>query len=339
MKQRTPGSSPTLQQFVMRRERAFAGATGDFTFLMNGIALAAKIISREVNKAGLVDILGLTGRRNVQGEDVQKLDEFSNETMIMSLERTETVCVMASEEAADPIPVSPPYECGKYVVLFDPLDGSSNIDVGAPIGSIFSIYRRESGDGPGGLADILRPGTDLVASGYVIYGSSTVFLYSTGEGVHAFTLDPSLGEFLLHDEAMTMPEPARIYSINEANAPYWSEPVLRWLDSLKTEGRDVYTARYIGSLVADFHRNLLRGGIFAYTPDTKDPGKPQGKLRLLYEAIPLAFLAEGAGGAASDGTGRILEIQPQSLHQRTPLYIGNRDEVEKVELFHRQFGA
>jgi fructose-1,6-bisphosphatase I len=329
-----PGHAPTLTQFIIDRERDFADATGDFSFLMSGIALAAKLISREVNKAGLVDILGLTGRENVQGEEVQKLDDFANETMIRALERTETVCVMGSEEVEELVPVGPGYACGKYAVAFDPLDGSSNIDVGAPIGTIFSIYRREGGAGPGQPQDLLRPGIALVAAGYVIYGSSTMFLYSTGEGVHAFTLDPSLGEFLLHNEAIRFPERSAIYSVNEANAPYWHPPVRRWIESLKTKA-DAYTARYIGSLVADFHRNLLRGGIFAYPADTRDPGKPHGKLRLLYEAIPLAYLAEGAGGGASDGRRRILEIQPEALHQRTPLFIGNRSEVEKVERFHR----
>ncbi|MFQ5668926.1 MAG: class 1 fructose-bisphosphatase [Acidobacteriota bacterium] len=319
---------PTLTQFILERERSFIEATGDFTSLMSGIALSAKLISREVNKAGLVDILGLTGRRNVQGEAVQKLDDFAHHTVVHSLERTGTVCVMGSEEAEGPIPVHNPHDCGKYVVVFDPLDGSSNIDVGAPIGTIFSVLHRLGGTGPGRVEDLLQRGSEQVAAGYVIYGSSTMFIYSTGQGVHAFTLDPSLGEFLLSSEAMIIPEPSRIYSINEAHAATWEEPVRQWLHALKAAGS--HTARYIGSLVADFHRNLLRGGIFAYPADITRPEGPRGKLRLLYEAAPLAFLAEQAGGGATDGRRRILDIVPQDLHQRTPLFIGNRTAVAEV---------
>ncbi len=332
-----PTRSPTLTQFIRERESSAREASGEFTFLMNGIALAAKLIGQEVSKAGLVDILGLAGRRNVQGEEVQKLDEFAHTIMVRSLQRTGAVAVMGSEEAEDPIPVEPPSVCGKYAVLFDPLDGSSNIDVGAPIGTIFSVHRRLAGTGPGGMADLLRPGREQVAAGYVVYGSSTLFVYSTGQGVHGFTLDPGLGEFLLSSEDMRLPLRAPLYSINEANAAHWEPPVRRWVEALKAPGRKpALTARYIGSLVADFHRNLVRGGVFAYPADTKDPGKPRGKLRLLHEAAPLAFLAEQAGGAASDGERPILDIQPETLHQRTPLFIGSKDEVEAVERFHRE---
>lgn len=325
----------TLTQFIIDKEHASEGATGEFTFLMSSIALATKLISREVNMAGLVEILGLTGDRNVQGEQVQKLDLFANDTMVRTLQRSGTVCIMGSEEDADFIPIGPPHTCGKYVVVFDPLDGSSNIDVGAPIGTIFSIYRRRSAGGPGQASDLLRPGREQVAAGYVIYGSSTIFVYSTGKGVHCFTLDPSLGEFLLTDEGLRIPEPARIYSINDSNAPWWPEPVTRWVAGLREgAGKDRYTARYIGSLVADFHRNLLRGGVFAYPADARNPDLPTGKLRLLYEAAPLAFLARGAGGLASDGHRDILDIVPDSLHQRTPLYIGNRQEVEAAVACH-----
>ncbi len=321
---------PTLTQFIIEGELDYPEATGDFTALMTGITLAARLISREVNKAGLVDILGLTGHTNVQGEEVQKLDHFANDTMIRCLERTDMVSVMGSEEVEDFISVREPHRRGKYAVLFDPLDGSSNIDVGAPIGTIFSIHRRERGTGEGGLEDLLRYGRDQVAAGYVIYGSSTMFVYSTGTGVHGFTLDPSLGEFLLSHASISIPPQSKIYSINEANAPHWPRAVRRWIDDLKSpsaSGRS-YTARYIGSLVADFHRNLLRGGVFAYPGDRQNP---HGKLRLLYEAAPLAFLVEQAGGGASDGTHRILDVLPTDLHQRTPLFIGNRDEVERVE--------
>lgn len=321
--------TPTLAQFITEKEHALAAATGEFASLMSAIALSTKLISREVNKAGLVDILGLTGDRNIQGEQVQKLDLFANDTLVHTLARSGAVCIMGSEEVADFIPVAPPHTCGRYVVVFDPLDGSSNIDVGAPIGTIFAIYRRRSSDGPGQATDLLRPGREQVAAGYVIYGSSTIFVYSTGEGVHAFTLDPSLGEFLLTDEGLRIPEQARIYSINDANAPWWPPAVSHWVDGMRHgAGKGRYTARYIGSLVADFHRNLLRGGVFAYPADTRDPALPDGKLRLLYEAAPLAFLARGAGGHASDGYRDILDIVPDSLHQRTALFIGNREEVE-----------
>ena len=238
------------------------------------------------------------------------------------------------EEVDSMIPVREPHHCGEYAVLFDPLDGSSNIDVGAPIGTIFSIHRRPAGSGAGGLEDLLRTGREQVAAAYVIYGSSTLLIYSSGQGVHGFTLDPGPGEFLLSHESITIPEKARIYSVNESNTPRWSESMRRWLDDLKSPGPGrAYTARYIGSLVADFHRNLLRGGIFAYPGDSKNP---DGKLRLLYEASPLAFLADRAGGAASDGTRPILDIAPTDLHQRTPLFIGNRDEVERLESFQRE---
>jgi fructose-1,6-bisphosphatase I len=329
--------TPTLTQFILEKERTHVEATGEFTFLMSSIALAAKLISSQVNKAGLVDILGLTGERNVQGEDVQKLDAYAHECMVRCLERTETVCIMGSEEVADPILVRPPHACGKYVVLFDPLDGSSNIDVGAPIGTIFSVHLRTSAGGPGEPGDLLRPGREQRAAGYVIYGSSTMFVYSTGQGVHGFTLDPDLGEFLLSNEAIRAPEEASIFSVNDANAPWWEPAVSRWVEDMRHgDGKGRYTSRYIGSLVADFHRNLLRGGVFAYPADTRRGDGPRGKLRLLYEAAPLAFLAENAGGAASDGRRRILDIVPDDLHQRTPLFIGNRAEVEAAERCLRQ---
>lgn len=319
----------TLAQFIRKKEHADGASSGAFISLMNAISLATRLISREVNKAGLVEILGLTGESNVQGEQVQKLDLFANDTIMRTLATSGTVCVMASEEVADPIPIKPPNTCGGYVVVFDPLDGSSNIDVGAPIGTIFGIYKRQSPGGPGQAADLLRPGREQVAAGYVIYGSSTILVYSTGDGVHSFTLDPGLGEFLLTGEGLRIPARAKIYSINDANAPWWPEAVRRWVADMRHgAGKGRYTARYIGSLVADFHRNLIRGGVFAYPADTRDPALPGGKLRLLYEAAPLAFLAGQAGGLASDGHSDILDIVPESLHQRTPLFIGNRAEVE-----------
>ncbi len=281
------GAPPTLTQFIREKEHGLNQAADPFTGLMNAIALAGQIISREVNKAGLVDILGLTGERNVQGEEVQKLDVFSNEVMVRSLERSGTVCIMGSEEVEDAIQVSPPFTCGDYVALFDPLDGSSNIDVKVSIGTIFSIHRRRDGEGPGSLADLLQPGRLQVAAGYVLYGSSTMLVYSTGEGVHSFTLDPSLGEFLLSREGLRMPEKARIYSINESNAPWWPEPVSRWVrDMREGSGKGRYTARYIGSLVADFHRNLLRGGVFAYPADTRKSARPAGTATALRSSPP-----------------------------------------------------
>ena len=325
---------PTLTQFILEEEEQYPEATGDFTALMNAIALAAKLISRETNKAGLVDILGLTGRTNVSGDEIQKLDEWSNDTMIRSLAPTGLVCVMASEEMADPIPVPENHQDGKYAVLFDPVDGSSNIDVGAPIGTIFSIHTRVTEAGAGDMRDLAQPGRAQVAAGYIAYGSSTMFIYTTGRGVHGFTLDPSLGEFLLTVTSMRFPETSKLYSVNEGHSSGWKDADKRWVTHLKTPAPDSerpYSARYIGALVADFHRNLLRGGIFAYPADRTNPN---GKLRLLYEAAPLAFIAEQAGGAASDGTRNILDIQPHELHQRTPLYIGNRAEVELVEKFH-----
>ena len=295
----------TVQQHILDEERLHPGATGDFTALLTTLTLAAKIISREVNQAGLVKILGDTGDVNVHGESVQKLDEFAQQTICRAMGHNGHLCVMASEESADIIPI-PGTKKGKYVLMFDPLDGSSNIDVNASIGTIFSIHRRVTNHSPdGSLEDCLQKGIDQIAAGYFIYGSSTMMVYTTGHGVHGFTLDPSLGEFLLSHENIRTPMRGRIYSINEGHVHLWDEGTRRYIDYLKNgqkenrqkENRQPYSLRYIGSLVADFHRNLLKGGIFLY------PG-PKGKLRLLYEAAPLAMVVEQAGGAASTGLER-----------------------------------
>jgi fructose-1,6-bisphosphatase I len=326
----------TLEQHVLDAQRKHPEATGDLTGLFTQISLAAKIISSQVSKAGLANVLGLTGETNVQGEEVKKLDIFANEVLVRCVQQGGHVCVMGSEEVPDPIPVPPEYPKGKYVLQFDPLDGSGNIDINASIGTIFSIHRRKSeGSGPGKLSDCLQPGRDIVAAGYVIYGSSNMFVYSTGQGVHGFTLDPAIGEFFLSHEDMTMPSRGDTYSVNEGNYHKWSEGVRRWVDWVKKPGehpeggdKKAYRLRYIGAMVADLHRTLLRGGIFVYPADEKNTS---GKLRLLYEASPFAFLAEQAGGAAVDGSsvdgGRILEIEPTELHQRTPLFIGSSKDV------------
>ncbi|MEM9072401.1 MAG: class 1 fructose-bisphosphatase [Myxococcota bacterium] len=318
----------TLEQHLLARQRRAEGATGDFTGLFQQLSLAAKIISSQVSKAGLANILGLTGQVNVQGEEVQKLDVFANQTIVNCLQQGGHVCVMGSEEEEHPIPIPPQYPKGKYVLQFDPLDGSGNIDINASIGTIFSVHRRKTeGNGAGTIEDCLQPGRDIVAAGYVIYGSSNMFVYSTGDGAHGFTFDPAIGEFFLSHENLRIPRRGNTYSINEGNYHKWDAPVQRWVDWIKKPEGDkkAYKLRYIGAMVADFHRTLLTGGIFAYPPDVKNTS---GKLRLLYEASPLAFVCEAAGGAASNGHKRIVEVEPSALHQRTPLYIGSPADVE-----------
>lgn len=318
----------TLDRHILERQRRVPGATGDFTGLFQSIALAARVIASKVHKAGLADVLGATGATNVQGETVQKLDILANKILIRCVEAHGHVCVMASEENDEIIPIPDGYPHGKYVLMFDPLDGSSNIDVNISIGTIFSIHRRLSTSGPGTEADCLQKGTEQVAAGYIIYGSSTMLVYTTGDGVHGFTLDPLIGEFFLSHENLRIPERAPTYSINEGNQSRWAPGVRKWIETLKSDdapGGAPYGLRYVGTLVADFHRTLLRGGVFAYPGDVKSP---EGKLRLLYEAAPMAFIAEAAGGAASTGSGRILDVVPTGLHQRVPLFIGSKDEVQ-----------
>ncbi len=318
----------TLTRFLIEQQRKYyPQATGDFTGLLAEIATAAKIISREVNKAGLIDILGYKGRENVHGERVQKLDDFANETFITMLSHTGHLVGIASEELEGIYPIPEPHPKGKYVFLVDPLDGSSNIDVNISIGSIFSIHRRKSAGSEATMEDFLQPGRDQVGAGYIIYGSSTMMVYSTGYGVHGFTLDPSIGEFLLSHEDIQIPSKGKIYSINEGNAPLWTNGIRQYVEDLKKEGA---TGRYVGSLVADFHRNLLKGGVYLYPADNKNP---QGKLRLLYEAAPLAFIIEQARGRATNGSVPILDIKPEKLHQKVPLIIGSAEDVKQAEAF------
>jgi len=318
----------TIERFIIEQERRFPEATGELSNLLYDVCLAAKIISRNVRRAGLTDILGELGSTNVQGELQQKLDVFANETVRNSVQHTGRTCVLASEEDEEPVPVPPGRPVGKYVLLYDPLDGSSNIDVNVSIGTIFSIHRRLTPEGgPGTLQDCLQSGRKQVAAGYILYGSSTMLVYTTGKGVHGFTLDPTIGEFLLSHPHIRTPEIGRYYSVNESYWNRWSDPVHQVVAAFKNGSAAVTgkNARYIGSLVADFHRNLLSGGIFLYPADTKSP---KGKLRLLYEAAPLAYLAEQAGGGATDGCRPILDIQPETLHQRVPLVIGSKKDVE-----------
>lgn len=330
----------TITEHILRQQRQNPHATGAFTTLLNELIVAAKVISREVNKAGLVDILGPTGKINVQDEQVQKLDIFANQVIVERMQHVGQLCAMGSEEDPDLINIPPKYPKGDYILLFDPLDGSSNIDVNVSIGTIFGIYRRKNcgSESEVLLSEVLQKGAEQVAAGYFIYGSSTMMVYTTGKGtgVHGFTLFPSVGEFLLCHEDMKIPERGKIYSVNEGNYAHWDEKTRALIDHFKTKdkasGRP-YTSRYVGSLVADFHRNLLKGGIFMYPADLKDPKKPTGKLRLMVEANPLAMVVEEAGGYASDGRGPILEIEPSELHQRVPLYIGSRQDVELAEDF------
>ena len=347
----------TVSRHIMDLQRMHPEATGDLSGLLNELIVAAKTISAEVNMAGLADVLGMSGKTNIQGEEVQKLDEFANNTIKRRMARCGYLCVMTSEEEEGVIPVQQGYE-GKYTLAFDPLDGSSNIDVNVSIGTIFSIHRRKSDHGrppfgrrstdtvgswepaegqSGSADDLLQPGRNQVAAGYIIYGSSTMLVFTTGEGVHGFTLDPSVGEFYLSHPEIKIPRKSKYFSVNEGNYSYWDANMRRYIDHLKEQDRESgrpYSSRYIGSLVADFHRNLISGGIFLYPKDNKNPAKPSGKLRLLYEAAPLAYIVEQAGGRAITGDGRdILNIEPEELHQRVPLIIGSRDDIDEAEAF------
>ena len=328
----------TVSRQIMDSQRLHPEATGDLSGLLNELIVAAKIISAEVNMAGLADILGQSGKTNVQGEVVQKLDDFANRTIKRRMEQCGYICIMASEEEEGIIPVLDGYE-GKYTLAFDPLDGSSNIDVNVSIGTIFSVHRKITDGIKGTDTDLLQKGSRQVAAGYIIYGSSTMLVYTTGEGggVHGFTLDPSVGEFFLSHPDIRTPERSKYYSVNEAYTNYWHDSTRNYIDYIKTIDKETgrpYSLRYIGSLVADFHRNLISGGIFLYPRDRKSTDKPEGKLRLLYEASPMAMIVKEAGGLAITDDGRdILDIEPTELHQRVPLIIGSRDDVELAKRF------
>lgn len=323
----------TLNRFILEQERKHPGATGELTSILYDITLAAKLIHREVSKAGLVDILGMAGLENVHGEEVRKLDVYAHDVMVNAMDHGGHLCVMASEEAEDLIPIPEEFPTGDYVFLFDPLDGSSNIDANISIGTIFSIHRRLSSGRDGELTDCLQPGASQVVAGYVMYGSSTVLVYTTGNGVHGFTLDPSIGEFLLSHPDIRIPDPGkRIYSVNEGNFERWSPEQQRFVEELRggASNGTPFSHRYVGSLVADFHRTLLYGGVFMYPDDEQNP---DGKLRLLYEAAPLSFICEKAGGSATNGRQDILSIAPEGLHQRTPLYMGASEWVDLAGRF------
>jgi len=328
----------TLGQFIIEKQADFPYAKGELSRLLRDIGIASKIVNREVNKAGLVEILGETGTVNIQGEKVKKLDVFANEQFIAAFKAGGEVCAIATEENEEIIPIdSEISKSAKYVVAIDPLDGSSNIDVNVSVGTIFSIYRRKSLSGPGTTEDFFQRGTEQVAAGYVIYGSSCMLVYTTGKGVNGFTLDPSIGEFCLSHPDMKIPADGTIYSINEGNYLHFPDGVKKYIKYCQEEDSATnrpYSSRYIGSGVADIHRNLIQGGIYIYPTTTKSP---KGKLRLLYECNPLAFIVEQAGGKATDGYKRILDMDVRELHQRTPLFIGSANMVDKAMEFMKQY--
>ena len=328
----------TLGEFIIENQKEFVYSTGELSRLINAIRLAAKVVNHKVNQAGLVDIVGQGGELNHSGESQQKLDVFANDVFIKALTNREIICGLASEEEDDFVSINGAENNNenKYVVLIDPLDGSSNIDVNVSVGTIFSVYRRKTPTGsPVTIDDFLQEGTEQVAAGYIVYGTSTMLVYSTGHGVNGFTLNPSLGTFYLSHPNMRFPESGAIYSINEGNYNYFSEGIKKYIKYCQENSGDrPYTARYIGSLVSDFHRNLIKGGIYLYPKSSKNTF---GKLRLLYECNPIAFLTEQAGGIATDGKNRILELKPEELHQRAPFVCGSPKMVEKVIEFEKEF--
>lgn len=314
----------TVQQHLLEQQRHFPSARGQFSWLLSGVTLATKMIEAKIRRAGLLDVLGAAGATNVQGEAQQKLDVYANQALLHCLGLRDTVGTLISEENEEPIVLDRHPDSGEYVVVFDPLDGSSNIDVNVNVGTIFSIFRRPA-PGDRFQSATLQPGNRQVAAGYVVYGPSTILVYTTGQGVFGFTLDPAIGAYVLSHDSLKMPQQGNLYSVNEANAASFPESYRKFLTELR-EGKlgRRYSSRYIGSLVADFHRTLFKGGVFLYPPTAN---YPNGKLRLLYEANPLAFIAEQAGGMAVNGEGRILDIQPSDIHQRTPFVVGSKDEV------------
>ena len=321
----------TLSRFIIEQQAAYPEATGEFSVLLTQIGLVGKMIAHDLRRAGLINILGTTGQTNVQDEVVKKLDELANETFVRVFEHSGLVCVLASEEMEKPLQLPQHWPRGKYMLLFDPLDGSSNTDVNMPMGAIFSILKHKGGDRLPNETELLRKGTEQVAAGYLLYGSSTMLVFTVGQGVHGFTLEPSIGEYLLSHENIRILKKGKVYAANEGNYHRWPAGTRKYLDYVKepdkASGRP-YSGRYSGCLVADVHRILLGGGIYLY-PGEID--KPEGKLRLLYEANPLAMVVEQAGGKATTGTQRILDVEPKALHQRVPLIIGSADDVSHAE--------
>jgi fructose-1,6-bisphosphatase I len=331
----------TIERHFIDQQAKHPEATGELTRLMHQLAFAAKQITKEVRSAGLSDILGTTGHTNVQGETVQKLDEISNDMIYRAMDHAGVLCCMASEEREKMIPIPSEFKYGKYTLSFDPLDGSSNIDANINVGTIFSIHKRVSPDDtPGTEDDLLQTGRQQVVAGYIVYGSSTMMVYTTGHGVDGFTLEPSLGEFLLSHPNMKIPNHGKYFSVNMGNYHYWSEGVKKYVDHVIAPDKDKgkpYSMRYIGSMIADVHRTLLYGGIFMYPLDFKDPKNPKGKLRLLYEAAPMSMVIEQAGGMSSNGLMSILDVEPHGLHDRVPLFVGSRENVEELLSFLHQY--
>lgn len=331
----------TIERHFIDQQAKHPEATGELTRLMHQLAFAAKQITKEVRSAGLSDILGATGHTNVQGETVQKLDEISNDMIYRAMDHAGVLCCMASEEREKMIPIPSEFKYGKYTLSFDPLDGSSNIDANINVGTIFSIHKRVSPDDtPGTEDDLLQTGREQVVAGYIVYGSSTMMVYTTGHGVDGFTLEPSLGEFLLSHPNMKTPPHGKYFSVNMGNYHYWSEGVKKYVDHVITPDKEKtkpYSLRYIGSMIADVHRTLLYGGIFMYPLDHKDPKNPKGKLRLLYEAAPMSMVIEQAGGMSSNGVMSILDVIPEGLHDRVPLFVGSRENVEELLSFIKQY--
>ena len=329
----------TIERHILDQQRKFPGASGEFTRLLYDMALAGKIIAHATTRAGLAGVLGTTNMQNSYGETQKNLDIFADQTIFRMNDHTNRLCAMASEEHEELLDIPPRFGTGKYVLLYDPLDGSSNVDVNVSVGTIFAIHHKVSDSERGTLEDVLQPGRSLVAAGYMTYGPSTMMVYTTGQGVHGFTLDPGIGEFLLTHPDIKVPEPPKYYSANHGQEKFWTHGVrryLHWLQGIDGEGHTPLSHRYIGSMVADFHRNLLEGGVFFYPGDMRQPDKPYGKMRLMFEAQALAFIVEQAGGYASDGIGNILDIPPHNLHQRVPLFLGNRAIVEIAEQFIEQ---